>query len=103
MNENYTHPELPKDQEKNIIKGMYLLQENGSGKKRVQLMGSGSILREVIAAGELLAVDFDIQSDIWSCPSFNQLKRDVLLKTGHPAKNIQDKDARTRRFLCHRV
>ena len=81
MNENYPHPNLPKDQEKNIIKGMYLLQESGSGEKRVQLMGSGTILREIIAAGELLAVDFDIQSDIWSCPSFNQLKRngdDVL-------------------------
>ena len=76
MNENYPHPEMPRGREQDIIKGMYLLKEGGSGNKRVQLLGSGTILREVIAAAELLAVDFDIQADVWSCPSFNELKRD---------------------------
>ena len=76
MNENYSHPGLPSGQEKNIIKGMYLLQKGKKGKVRVQLLGSGTILRESIAAAELLSEDFNVQADIWSCPSFNQLKRD---------------------------
>ncbi len=76
MNENYSHPGLNSGQEKNIIKGMYLLQKGKKGKIRVQLLGSGAILRESIAAAELLAKDFKIQADIWSCPSFNELKRD---------------------------
>jgi pyruvate dehydrogenase E1 component len=75
LNENYPHPDLKKGQEKNIIKGMYLFQEGGKGDQRVQLMGSGSILNEVIAAGTLLSEDFGIQADVWSCPSFNELKR----------------------------
>ena len=76
LNENYPHPEMKKGQEENIIKGMYLFQQGGKGTKRVQLMGSGSILREVIAAANILAEDFGIQADVWSCPSFNELKRD---------------------------
>ncbi len=76
MNENYSHPGLSKGQEKNIVKGMYLLQKGKKGKTRVQLFGSGSILREAIAAADLLSADFMVEADIWSCTSFNQLKRD---------------------------
>ena len=76
MNENYSHPGLSKGQEKNIVKGMYLLQKGNKGKTRVQLLGSGSILREAIAAADLLSSDFKVEADIWSCTSFNQLKRD---------------------------
>ena len=76
MNENYPHPALSKGQEKDIVKGMYLFQKGKKGKTRVQLLGSGSILREIIAAASLLEKDFKIQADIWSCPSFNELKRD---------------------------
>ena len=76
MNENYSHPGLSKGQEKNIVKGMYLLQKGKKGKTRVQLLSSGSILREAIAAADLLSADFKVEADIWSCTSFNQLKRD---------------------------
>jgi pyruvate dehydrogenase E1 component len=79
MNENYTHPEMPVGAEPGILKGMYLLQDGGKPKKgapHVQLLGSGTILREVIAAAELLDKDFGVSSDIWSCPSFNELRRD---------------------------
>jgi len=76
MNENYSHPGLSKGQEKNIVKGMYFLQKGKKGKTRVQLLGSGSILREAIAAADLLSADFKVEADIWSCTSFNQLKRD---------------------------
>jgi pyruvate dehydrogenase E1 component len=76
MNENYSHPGLSKVQKKDIVKGMYLFQKAKKGKTRVQLLGSGAILREVIAAAVLLEKDFNVQADIWSCPSFNELKRD---------------------------
>ena len=79
MNENYTHPEMPEGSAEGIIKGMYLLKDAGKAKKgelRVQLLGSGTILREVIAAADLLDADFGIKADIWSCPSFNELARD---------------------------
>ena len=78
MNENYVHPPMPADVEAGILKGMYLLQVGGKGQVRVQLMGSGTILREVIAAAELLEKDFNIPSDIWSVTSFNELRRDAL-------------------------
>src|SRR5690606_36062904 len=74
MNENYAHPAMPEGCEEGILKGMYLFKDAGKGKKgelRVQLMGSGTILREVIAAAELLEQDFGVKADIWSCPSFN--------------------------------
>ncbi|MGJ4802923.1 pyruvate dehydrogenase (acetyl-transferring), homodimeric type [Luteimonas sp. SDU82] len=79
MNENYSHPELPEGAAEGIIKGMYLLKDAGKPKKgelRVQLMGSGTILREAIAAAELLDKDFGVTADIWSCPSFTELRRD---------------------------
>lgn len=78
MNENYTHPPMPEGTEEGILKGMYLLKEGRQARARVQLMGSGTILREVIAAAELLEEDFDIPSDIWSVTSFNELRRDAL-------------------------
>src|SRR5690606_12865657 len=79
MNENYAHPAMPEGSAEGILKGMYLFKDAGKGKKgelRVQLMGSGTILREVIAAAELLEQDFGVKADIWSCPSFNELARD---------------------------
>ena len=88
MNENYVHPEMPEGAAEGIIKGMYLLsagaesgkKEKGKGKKaeqpHVNLLGSGTILREAMAAAELLAKDFGVAADIYSCPSFNELRRD---------------------------
>ncbi|MBN1379051.1 MAG: pyruvate dehydrogenase (acetyl-transferring), homodimeric type [Gammaproteobacteria bacterium] len=78
MNENYEMPAMPKEVEAGIIKGMYLLQE-GSKKNKLhaQLLGSGAILREVIAAAELLEKDFSVSCDIWSVTSFNELRREA--------------------------
>ncbi|KQP10918.1 pyruvate dehydrogenase [Methylobacterium sp. Leaf99] len=81
MNENYEHPGMPEGAEAGIIKGMYLFREGGpetTKGQRVQLLGSGTILREVIAAAALLEQDFGIASDIWSCPSFTELRRDAM-------------------------
>jgi len=78
MNENYVQPPMPAGVEDGILKGMYLLQVGGQGQIRVQLMGSGTILREVLAAAKLLNDDFGIPSDIWSVTSFNELRRDAL-------------------------
>ena len=77
MNENYAQPALPQGAEEDILKGMYLFQkgeENGS--HRVQLIGSGTIFLEVVAAAELLRNDWKVEADLWSCPSFNELGRD---------------------------
>jgi pyruvate dehydrogenase E1 component len=95
MNENYPHPDMPEGAAEGILKGMYLLQSTatngpspvngrgqGEGKRakpnplHVQLLGSGTILRECIAAAELLDKDFGVTADIWSCPSFTELRRD---------------------------
>ena len=78
MNENYTHPGLPENAEEGILKGMYLFRSGAKHKNRVQLLGSGAILREVIAAGELLEQDWSVSADIWSCTSFTELRRDGL-------------------------
>ncbi len=78
MNENYVHPPMPAGVEDGILRGMYLLQVGGQGQIRPQLMGSGTILREVIGAAELLIDDFGIPSDVWSVTSFNELRRDAL-------------------------
>ncbi len=77
MNENYRHPALPKGAEEGIVKGIYLFQKGGRKKKRVQLMGSGTIFREVIAAAVLLAEDWGIDADLWSVTSFNELTREA--------------------------
>jgi pyruvate dehydrogenase E1 component len=79
MNENYEHPAMPAGAEEGILKGMYLWRESKSkSKSRVQLMGSGTILREVIAAGELLEADWNVAADIWSATSFTELRREGL-------------------------
>jgi pyruvate dehydrogenase E1 component len=79
MNENYQHPAMPEGAHDGILRGMYLLRDAGSGKDkapRVQLFGSGAILREVEAAADLLANEWNVKSDVWSVTSFNQLQRD---------------------------
>jgi pyruvate dehydrogenase E1 component len=81
MNENYQQPAMPDGVEEGILKGMYVFREGakaGRGKKKpsVQLMGCGSILREVIAAAELLEEDFGVSATVWSVPSFTELQRD---------------------------
>jgi pyruvate dehydrogenase E1 component len=78
MNENYSHPAMPKDAEQDIIKGMYKLKSVGDSqaKLRVQLLGSGTIFREVIEAAEMLQKDWNVASDLWGCPSFTELARD---------------------------
>src|SRR5690606_29001329 len=83
MNENYAHPPMPEGAEDGIRKGMYLLREGKAGKgkkavKRVQLLGAGTILREVEAAAGILRDDYGIESDIWSVTSFNELRREGL-------------------------
>ena len=76
MNENYKHPEMPIGAEEGIIKGMYLLKEGKESDKRVQLMGAGTILREVEAAADILRDDYGIESDVWSLTSVNELTRE---------------------------
>ena len=78
MNENYEHPGMPEGAEAGILKGMYLFRKGGSRKKRVQLLGSGTILREVIAAADMLERDWSVSADIWSCPSFTELAREGM-------------------------
>ena len=79
MNENYVHPPMPKGAEEGILNGMYLLKRGAPKKKmKVQLLGSGTILREVIAAADLLEADFGVSADIWSVTSFNELRREGL-------------------------
>ena len=88
MNENYTHPAMPVGAEPDILKGMYLFREAKEAKKpRVQLMGSGTIFREVIAAAELLELDWGVVSDIWSCTSFTELRRDGMAVERHNLLN----------------
>jgi len=76
LNENYAQPGLKAGTEEQIIKGMYLLDEGQGGALRVNLLGSGTILRESIAAQKLLAEEWGVAANVWSCPSFNELTRD---------------------------
>lgn len=78
MNENYSHPALPVDQRENILRGMYRLSESKTKGPKVQLLGSGAILREAMAAAELLATDWQISADVWSVTSFTELRRNGL-------------------------
>ncbi len=78
MNENYTHPAMPEGVEDGVIKGIYQFKQGSRKKKRVQLLGSGTILREVIEAAELLEKDWNIAADIWSVTSFTELARDGM-------------------------
>ncbi len=81
MNENYTHPDIPKDKdcEDGILKGMYKIKDYSNFKKnKIQLLGSGAILREMMSAAEILQKDYQIDSEVWSVTSFNELRRDGL-------------------------
>lgn len=80
MNENYPHPEMPEGVEQHILKGMYLFSEAGKRVKglRVQLLGSGTILREVIAASEILKQEYGVNADVWSVTSFTELRREAM-------------------------
>jgi len=95
MNENYTQPAMPQGAAPDILKGMYLLQpgaEKGKSKApRVQLLGSGVILRESLAAAEMLRKEWGIESDVWGCPSFVELARDGNAATRWNMLNPTDK------------
>jgi pyruvate dehydrogenase E1 component len=78
MNENYLQPAMPQGVEQGILKGLYLLKEGGKAKLRVQLMGSGTILREVEAAAEMLEKDWEVSADVWSATSLTELRREGL-------------------------
>jgi pyruvate dehydrogenase E1 component len=78
MNENYAHPAMPEGVAPGILKGMYLLQTGGRGKVRVTLFGAGTILREVLAAAQLLEQSFGVPADVYSITSFSELRRDAL-------------------------
>jgi pyruvate dehydrogenase E1 component len=92
MNENYPQPPLPEGAQEGILKGGYLLKRGKSGEVRATLLGSGTILRECIAAAELLERDFDVPADVYSITSFAELRREALecdrwnmLHPGEPA------------------
>ncbi len=78
MNENYQHPAMPAGAEEGILRGMYRLREGSGSGPRVQLLGSGTILREVLAAAGLLESDFGVAADVWSVTSFTELRRDGI-------------------------
>jgi pyruvate dehydrogenase E1 component len=78
MNENYAHPAMPEGAAEGILKGMYLLRTGGRGKLRVNLLGSGTILREVLAAAELLEQEFGVPADVFSVTSFSELRREAI-------------------------
>ena len=77
-NENYRMPAMPAGGEEGILKGMYLLKQGGTHKHRVQLMGSGTILREALAAADMLESEYEIAADVWSVTSFTELARDGM-------------------------
>jgi pyruvate dehydrogenase E1 component len=78
MNETYLQPAMPEGVEAGILKGMYLVEKGEERTHRVQLLGAGTILREVLGAAELLARDFDVGADVWSVTSFNELRREGI-------------------------
>ena len=94
MNENYTHPAMPAGTEAGILKGIYLLKSVGNTTSKVTLLGSGTILREVEAAAVILEQEFKISSDIYSCTSFSELRREALdverWNLLHPADRQRD-------------
>jgi pyruvate dehydrogenase E1 component len=78
MNENYEHPAMPAGAQEGILKGMYLLRSGGKGKARVNLFGSGTILRETLAAADILEQDYGVPADVFSVPSYSELRREAL-------------------------
>ena len=93
MNENYQHPAMPEGAEEGILRGMYLLRGRRRRRRKVQLLGSGTILREVLAGAELLRDDFGVEADVWSVPSFTELRREGMeaerWNTLHPGEEPQ--------------
>ena len=78
MNENYQHPPMPEGAEEDILKGMYRLKTVGEeSAKKVRLLGSGAILREVEAAAEMLHADYGVSVEVWSVTSFTELAREA--------------------------
>lgn len=94
MNENYAHPAMPNGCEEGIVRGIYKLRDSEGENNKVQLLGSGTILREVIAGADLLKSDFDIDADVFSVTSFNELARDGAACQRYNMLN-PDKPART--------
>jgi pyruvate dehydrogenase E1 component len=76
MNENYAHPAMPAGAEQGILKGMHRVREAGKGKKSVRLLGAGAILREALAAAEVLETAHGVSAEVWSVTSFTELRRD---------------------------
>ncbi len=94
MNENYVQPPMPEGVKDGILRGMYQLRVGGKGKMRVQLFGSGAILREVLAAAEMLEQDYGIPADVWSITSFSELRREGIdcdrWNMRHPTESPRD-------------
>jgi pyruvate dehydrogenase E1 component len=78
MNENYVQPAMPEGVREGILRGMYLLRPGGKGKVRANLLGSGTILREVLKAAEVLEREYGVAADVFSAPSFSELRREAL-------------------------
>ncbi|MBA2780755.1 pyruvate dehydrogenase (acetyl-transferring), homodimeric type [Billgrantia kenyensis] len=100
MNENYEHPEIDDVPVDDIIKGMYLLREHKGDKGHVQLLGSGTILREVEAAARMLAEEWGVGSEIWSVTSFNELRREALLLEREAFLNAADEPVKPHVTRC---
>ncbi len=98
MNENYSHPAMPKDKsvEEGILKGMYLFRENNKYKKtKIQLLGSGTILREMVAAADILEKEYQIDSNLWSVTSFSELRKEALEVQRYNLLNPDEKPKKT--------
>ncbi|HEY4637880.1 MAG TPA: pyruvate dehydrogenase (acetyl-transferring), homodimeric type, partial [Burkholderiales bacterium] len=76
MNENYAHPAMPAGAEEGILKGMHRVRAAGKGRKHVRLLGAGAILREALAAAEVLESEHGVAAEVWSVTSFTELRRD---------------------------
>jgi pyruvate dehydrogenase E1 component len=83
MNENYAQPAMPEGAEEGILKGMHVVSEAEGGNADVQLLGSGTILREVLAGADLLLEDFGVSADVWSVTSYSELRRDGMEAERH--------------------
>ena len=103
MNENYTHPAMPEGAANDIIRGMYRFgaaEKSKAKAPRVQLLGSGVIFREVIAAADLLEADWGVDADLWSCPSFTELGREGMAVARHNLLHPSDKPRRSHVEAC---
>jgi pyruvate dehydrogenase E1 component len=102
MNENYQQPAMPEGAAPDILKGMYRFRAGGKQAKapRVQLLGSGTIFREVIAAADLLRDDWGVEADLWGCPSFTELGRDGMAAARTNLLNPTAKPVRSHVEAC---